>query len=88
MSTHPVGAVGDVGTRRAFGFGAINSGSGSGEPSREVDREVDCTRDGDPSLGGDREVDSVSDFSNPSNVLYAPGRSPGRTGECSDVVLT
>ena len=85
MSTHPVGAVGDVGTRRAFGFGAINSGSG--EPSREVDREVDCTRDGDPSLGGDREGDRVSDVWGVSST-YAPGRSPGRTGECSDVVLT
>ena len=75
-----------IGTRGAFGFGTTNviTGSGSGETSREVDRVVDrCTLDGDPPLDGDREGDRVSD-----GGTYAPGRSPGRTGECRDVVLT
>ena len=78
-----------IGTRGAFGFGTTNviTGSGSGETSREVDRVVDRTLNGDPPLDGDREGDRVSDVWGVSST-YAPGRSPGRTGECSDVVLT
>ena len=70
--------------RAAFGFGfgttnATGSGSKPGEGDRVVDR---CTLDGDPPLDGEGE--RVSD----SNLVYAPGRTPGRTGEWREVVLT